>query len=197
MSEEALVHSTSVVDEGVLIGRGTRVWHFCHIMPGSRIGEDCVLENYVFVGRGVTIGNGVKIQNQVSIFEGVTLEDGVFCGPSMTFTNVIHPRSFIDCQDEVRPTLARRGATIGANATVLCGVTLGRYSFCGAGSVITHDVPDFGLVYGNPGKLMGWICRCGRTLGSKVDTPPDDLHCTVCERRYRREGDRLIPEGTV
>lgn len=158
------VHPTSVVDEGADIGANTRIWHFCHISAPCRIGPDSSLGQNVFVARAVQIGRNVKIQNNVSVYEGVILEDDVFCGPSMVFTNVMNPRSFVSRKDEYRTTLVRRGASIGANATVVCGVTIGRYAFIGAGSVITRDVPDYALVYGNPARQRGWICKCGEKL---------------------------------
>src|SRR5262249_10260578 len=146
------------------IGIGTRIWHYCHIMPGACIGRNCNLGQNVFVGKGVIIGNNVKLQNNVSVFTGVTIEDGVFCGPSMVFTNVLKPRSEIERKDEFLPSRVRRGATLGANSTIVCGVTIGQYAFVGAGAVVVRDVPDFALVVGNPGRIIGWMCLCGNRI---------------------------------
>ena len=177
------VHPTAVVDEGAIIGDGTRVWHFSHIMPTARIGEGCNLGQNVFVDNNTVIGNGVKIQNNVSVYNGVILEDYVFCGPSMVFTNVINPRSEIERKSEFKTTLVRRGATIGANATIVCGVTIGRYALIGAGAVVTGDVPDYALMIGVPARQAGWISRHGHRL---VDR--DEEGAWVCPQsgwRYR------------
>ena len=160
------IHESSYVDDGAVVGDGTKIWHFCHVMPGAVIGERCNLGQNVVVMPGVRIGNNVKIQNNVSIYEGVELEDDVFCGPSMVFTNVINPRSHVSRKSEYMRTLVRRGATIGANATVVCGVTLGEYAFVGAGAVVTKDVKPFALVTGVPARQVGWMCRCGERLGT-------------------------------
>ncbi len=165
MVEKAyFAHPTAVVDDGAQIGEGTRIWHFSHIMPTARIGERCNLGQNVFVDNNTVIGNGVKIQNNVSVYNGVILEDYVFCGPSMVFTNVINPRSEIERKSEFKTTLVRRGATIGANATIVCGVTIGRYALIGAGAVITGDVPDYALMIGVPARQAGWISRHGHRL---------------------------------
>ncbi len=161
------LHPSSFVDDGVEIGAGTKIWHFCHVMSGARIGGNCVLGQNVFVGRNVVIGNGVKIQNNVSVYEGVILEDNVFCGPSMVFTNVINPRSEIERKTEFKTTLVKRGATFGANCTIVCGVTIGRYAFVGAGAVVTKDVPDYALVVGVPAQQVGWMSRHGHRLVKK------------------------------
>jgi UDP-2-acetamido-3-amino-2,3-dideoxy-glucuronate N-acetyltransferase len=166
-----LVHESSYVDEGVDIAAGTKVWHFSHILPGSRIGEECSIGQNVMIGPSVTIGRDCKIQNNVSLFAGVELEDGVFCGPSCVFTNVINPRAEISRKDEFKATLVRRGATIGANATIVCGVTLGAYCFVGAGAVVTRDVPDFALVAGVPAQRIGWMSRAGARLGADLVCP--------------------------
>ena len=177
------VHETAVVDPDVRIGEGTNIWHFSHILSGSRIGHGCTVGQNVVVGPAVEIGNHCKIQNNVSVYQGVTLEDGVFCGPSMVFTNVFNPRAEIRKMDQVRPTRVRRGATIGANATVVCGVTIGQYAFVGAGAVVTRNVADNALVLGNPARQVGWVCECGERLGI-------DLVCDVCGRAYaERVGD--------
>lgn len=166
MAEKYKVHSSAYVDEGAMIGEGTAIWHFCHIMSGARIGKNCKIGQNVVVHPTAVIGNGVKIQNNVSVYDAVTLEDDVFCGPSCVFTNVINPRSAINrnAPEFFRKTLVKKGATIGANATIVCGVTIGRYAFIGAGAVVTKDVPDHALVYGNPARVKGYACECGETL---------------------------------
>lgn len=157
-------HETAIVDDGARIGKGTRIWHFSHIMPQVKIGENCILGQNVFVANGVTIGNQVKIQNNVSLYTGVVCEDGVFLGPSMVFTNVINPRSFIERKDEYRQTLVKRGATIGANATIVCGNKIGEYALIGAGSVVTREVKPFAVVVGNPARQIGWVSERGIRL---------------------------------
>lgn len=174
------VHESAFVDPGVEIGEGTSIWHTSHILKGSRLGKNCKIGQNVVVGPHVTVGNGVKIQNNVSVYEGVTLEDQVFCGPSMVFTNVFNPRSEIPRMTELRPTLVKRGATLGANSTILCGITIGRYAFVGAGTVVTKDVPDHALVVGNPGQVTGWMCLCG----VKLHVTGDTATCQACERQY-------------
>ncbi len=166
MTDEAgyFAHESAYVDPGAVVGAGTRIWHFCHVMPGAVIGERSSLGQNVVVMPGTRIGNNVKIQNNVSIYEGVILEDDTFCGPSCVFTNVHNPRSHISRKAEYRRTLVRRGTSIGANATIVCGVTLGEYSFVGAGAVVTSDVPDFALMVGVPARRAGWMCQCGERL---------------------------------
>lgn len=178
-------HPTAVIDEGAEIGEGTKIWHFSHIMPQSRMGAHCNLGQNVVISPGVTIGNNVKIQNNVSVYTGVELEDDVFCGPSMVFTNVINPRSHVVRKDEYRRTLVKKGASIGANATVVCGSTLGKYSFVAAGAVVTHDVPDYALVMGVPAERVGWMCYCGVRLPSF----DGEVRCSACKRTYLIEGD--------
>ncbi|OPY92779.1 MAG: UDP-2-acetamido-3-amino-2,3-dideoxy-D-glucuronate N-acetyltransferase [Syntrophaceae bacterium PtaU1.Bin231] len=172
-------HETAVVDEGCHIGAGTKIWHFSHVLKGSRIGENCNIGQNVVIGPDVTIGRGCKIQNNVSVYKGVTLEDGVFCGPSVVFTNIINPRAEISKMDQVRPSLVKKGATIGANATIVCGVTIGVYAFVGAGAVVTKDVPDHALCVGNPARVTGWACACGERL-------PKRTVCKACGRKYKK-----------
>ena len=180
------LHPSSYIDEDVQIGKGTKIWHFCHIMKGARLGRNCKLGQNVHIGSGVQIGNNVKIQNNVSVYTGVILEDDVFCGPSMVFTNIINPRSAIPRNSEefYKRTLAKKGATLGANATIVCGNTLGRCSFVGAGAVVTKDVPDYALVYGNPARIRGWMCECG----IKLEFKNDKAVCKECNKSYVREG---------
>lgn len=187
------VHASSYVDEGAQIGAGTKIWHFCHVMGSAKIGERCNLGQNVFVGADVTIGNNVKIQNNVSLYTGVTVEDDVFLGPSMVLTNVINPRSHVSRKDEYQTTLIRQGATVGANATIVCGVTLGRYCFVGAGAVVTRSVPDYGLVYGNPGRVEGWMCRCGVRLGFETLDGREQAHCPACGERYEKRDNVVTP----
>jgi UDP-2-acetamido-3-amino-2,3-dideoxy-glucuronate N-acetyltransferase len=181
------VHESSYVDEPCQIGDGTRIWHFCHVLKDTTIGEKCNIGQNCVIGPGVAIGNGVKIQNNVSVYPGVTLEDEVFCGPSMVFTNVNTPRSGIVRNDASHwgKTLVKRGATIGANATIVCGHTIGRYAFIGAGAVVTKDVPDHAIILGNPGRIKGWACVCGLRLQGEEPT----LHCPDCGKQYDKEGD--------
>jgi len=182
------VHESAYVDDGAVIGKGTKVWHFSHVMPGAVIGERCNLGQNVVVMPGTRIGNNVKIQNNVSIYEGVHLEDDVFCGPSCVFTNVMNPRSHVSRKHEYRDTLVRRGASIGANATIVCGVTLGEYAFIGAGAVVTSDVPDYALMVGVPARRVGWMCQCGVRLALRAGTAA----CAACGWTYREEDGRLI-----
>lgn len=181
-------HESAFVDAGAQVGAGTRIWHFCHVMPGAVIGQNCSLGQNVVVMNGTRIGNNVKIQNNVSVYEGVELEDDVFCGPSMVFTNVINPRSHISRRGEFRRTLVRKGATIGANATIMCGIALGEYAFVAAGAVVTKDVGSYALMVGVPARRVGWMCRCGVRL-------PDhgEGRCEACGTRYLRRGDRIEP----
>ncbi|MDQ3673225.1 MAG: N-acetyltransferase [Gemmatimonadota bacterium] len=185
----AFVHESAYIDEGASIGDDTRVWHFCHVMGGAVIGDRCSLGQNVVVMNGVKIGSNVKIQNNVSVYEGVELEDDVFCGPSMVFTNVINPRSHISRKNEYKRTLVRRGTTIGANATIVCGVTLGEYAFVGAGTVIVHDVLPYALMVGVPARQLGWMCQCGERL---PDANPG--LCAVCGTRYKLEQGQLRRE---
>ena len=187
---DVFVHETACIDEPVDIGEKTQIWHFSHVMSGVKIGQNCVIGQNVFIGKGAVLGNNVKVQNNVSVYDGVILEDDVFCGPSMVFTNVFNPRSFISRKKEFRKTVVGKGATIGANATIVCGNTIGQYAFIGAGSVVTKDVPDYALVYGNPGKAKGWICQCAVEIVFKSGKAV----CSACGKKYRkdRNGIRLI-----
>jgi len=195
VDDPTFLHPTAVIDPGASIGAGTRVWHFCHVMPGARIGPGCSLGQNVFVGKDVVLGRNCKVQNNVSLYEGVTLEDDVFCGPSMVFTNVHNPRAHVPRKSEFRPTLVRKGATLGANCTVLCGHTVGRYAFVGAGAVVTRDVPDHALVTGIPARRTGWMCACGVRLGKKgkAKGAKAGLACAACGARYRERGGGLAP----
>jgi len=158
------IHPSSVIDEGANIGNGTKIWHFSHLMPGSIVGENCIIGQNVFIDRNVSIGSGVKIQNNVSVYNGVRIENDVFLGPSVVFTNVINPRSFIERKNEFKTTHVKQGATIGANATILCGIEIGAYAMIGAGTVVAKSVPDFALIVGNPGKQIGWVNNNGNKL---------------------------------
>jgi UDP-2-acetamido-3-amino-2,3-dideoxy-glucuronate N-acetyltransferase len=190
---KAFVHESSYVDEGAIIGDDSKIWHFSHIMKGAVIGQRCNLGQNVVVMAGTKIGDNCKVQNNVSIYEGVELEDDVFCGPSMVFTNVINPRSEVSRKHEYMKTLVKRGASIGANATIVCGVTLGEYSFVGAGAVVTRDIKPFALVAGVPARQIGWMCRCGVRLPAPTDHAR--LSCTACGREYSLQNGQLVPNG--
>ena len=180
------VHPSTFVDEPCEIGEGTKIWHFCHIMAGARVGCHCNIGQNVVISPHVKLGDNVRIQNNVSVYTGVILEDDVFCGPSMVFTNVSNPRSHISRKSEYKTTRVKRGATIGANATILCGITIGRYAFVGAGSVVTKDVPDYALIFGNPGRLKGWMCYCGVKLPFACGcVTGKQAMCTACGKLYR------------
>lgn len=182
-------HESAFVDDGAKVGAGTKIWHFCHVMPGAEIGENCSLGQNVVVMPGTKIGNNVKIQNNVSLYEGVILEDDVFCGPSCVFTNVSTPRSHVSRRGEYETTLVKRGAAIGANATVVCGMTLGEYAFIGAGAVVTSDVPAYALMVGVPARRVGWMCNCGERL----HLSNGEGKCERCDLAYRESGGRLEP----
>ncbi|HEX2763422.1 MAG TPA: DapH/DapD/GlmU-related protein [Allosphingosinicella sp.] len=185
-----MIDETAIVDAGAQIGEGTRVWHWVHICAGARIGRGCSLGQNVFVGNRVVIGDNVKIQNNVSVYDDVSIEDDVFCGPSMVFTNVYNPRSAVPRKDEYRRTLVMRGATLGANCTIVCGVTIGRHAFVAAGAVVNKDVPDYALVAGVPGRRIGWMSE----YGERLDLPLSGSGVAVCPGngdRYRLEGDRV------
>ena len=184
-------HETAVIDQPCQIGAGTKIWHFSHLMRDCRIGERCNLGQNVLISSGCVVGNNVKIQNNVSVYSGVTIEDDVFLGPSMVFTNVINPRAYIERKTEYSATLVRRGATVGANATIVCGLTLGEYCLVGAGAVVTRDVAPFATVYGNPARLRGWVCWCGVQLGIapvRAANEAPEITCRECGRTYRRNG---------
>jgi UDP-2-acetamido-3-amino-2,3-dideoxy-glucuronate N-acetyltransferase len=183
------VHPSAIVDDGAVLGGDCRVWHFAHISAGARIGDRCSFGQNVYVGNDVRIGHGVKIQNNVSVYDGVTLEDDVFCGPSMVFTNVYNPRSAVTRKNEYRPTLVRRGATLGANCTIVCGVTIGAHAFVGAGAVVNRDVADFALVVGVPARQSGWMSR----FGERLSLPLNGSGEAVCPHT----GDRYVLEGTA
>ena len=191
------VHESSYIDEGAEIGAGTKIWHFCHVMPRARIGERCNIGQNVLVSPDVTVGNNVKIQNNVSLYTGVVVEDDAFLGPSMVFTNVINPRSHVNRKDQYKTTLVRKGASIGANATIICGVTLGCYCFVGAGSVVTRDVPDHALIYGSPARIHGWMCQCGEQLTFTDQDGGESATCHSCGTAYRKQGQIVSPEGGV
>lgn len=183
------VHPTAIVDDGAVIGDDTRVWHWVHICSQARIGARCSFGQNVFVGNDVIIGDNVKVQNNVSIYDAVTLEDDVFCGPSMVFTNVNNPRSHVSRKNEYRRTVVKRGATIGANATVVCGHTVGEYAFIGAGAVVTRDVMPYALMVGTPAKRIGWMCQCGERLAGSIG----EHDCAACGQRYDIGGNHCTP----
>lgn len=187
MSLGYLVHETAIIDEGAQIGTGTRIWHWVHVCGGARIGENCSFGQNVFVGNDVVIGNNVKVQNNVSVYDAARLDDDVFCGPSMVFTNVYNPRSAITRKNEYRQTHVCRGATLGANCTIVCGITVGEYAFVGAGAVVNRDVPDYALMVGVPAKQRGWMCRCGLQLKGEGDV------CCNCGAAYRIDESTCTP----
>ena len=182
------IHPSAIVDDGAQIGDGSRVWHFAHVCGGARIGKGVSLGQNVFVGNRVAIGDRCKVQNNVSVYDNVTLEEGVFCGPSMVFTNVYNPRSLIERKDEYRDTLVKRGATLGANCTIVCGVTVGAFAFVGAGAVVQRDVPDFALMVGVPARQIGWMSA----FGERLDLPVKGQETVICANT----GDRYVLEGS-
>jgi UDP-2-acetamido-3-amino-2,3-dideoxy-glucuronate N-acetyltransferase len=181
---EAFIHETACVDSGAKIGNGTKIWHFCHVMPGAQIGNNCVLGQNVFMGNQAVLGNGVKVQNNVSLYDSVIIEDDVFCGPSCVFTNVVNPRSFVERKTEYKETRVKKGASIGANATIVCGVTIGEYAFIGAGAVVTKDVKPYALMVGVPAVQKGWVSKVGVVLG-------DNLKCPETGEQYILKNDEL------
>jgi len=182
------IHPTAIVDDGAQIGDGSRVWHWVHVCGGAKIGERCTLGQNVFIGNKVVIGNNVKIQNNVSVYDNVTLEDDVFCGPSMVFTNVYNPRSAVTRKDEYRNTLVKRGTTLGANCTIVCGITIGEYAFIGAGSVVNKDVPDYALMVGVPARQIGWMSRFGERLALPVKGSGEAICANTNERYVLKDG---------
>jgi len=188
MNNETLyfVHESSYVDEGAEIGEGTKIWHFSHIMRGAKIGKNCSIGQNVNIGSSAIIGNGVKIQNNVSVYDDVIIEDDVFCGPSCVFTNVINPRSFIERKHEYKKTIIKKGASIGANATIVCGVTVGEYALVGAGSVVIKNIQPYTTIVGNPSREIGFICQCGNRL-------EENLCCPVCNKKYINDNGIIIP----
>ena len=185
------VHESSYIDDNVEIGEGTKIWHFSHIQSGAKIGKNCRIGQNVNIGNNVVIGNGVKIQNNVSVYEGVILEDYVFCGPSMVFTNIINPRSEFPQRGSefYRNTVVKRGATLGANSTIVCGNTIGKYAFVGAGAIVIKNLPDYALVVGNPAEIIGWMCSCGKKLDlSKKSESNEESICKKCGRKYMKKG---------
>lgn len=187
MEKNYFVHESSFVDEGCEIGKGTKIWHFSHIMKGCKIGENCNIGQNVVISPEVELGNGVKIQNNVSVYTGVICEDGVFLGPSCVFTNVINPRAFIERKNEYRRTIVKKGASIGANATIVCGHDIGRFAFVGAGAVVTKDVPDYALVYGSPATVKGFVCECGE----QMQFHEGKALCKACGKTYTKKGNNV------
>jgi len=191
MADNYFCHESSYIDDGAIIGKETKIWHFSHIMSGAHLGDGCNIGQNVLISVDVTIGNNVKIQNNVSLYTGVIVEDDVFLGPSTVFTNVINPRSHVNRKNEYKKTIIKRGASIGANSTIVCGVILGNYCFVGAGSVVTHDIPDFALVYGNPARLRGWMCQCGTRLLFIPDVQGENAICSQCGDHYAKNGNNV------
>lgn len=190
MNKDFFAHESSYIDEGCSIGSGTKIWHFSHIMNGATIGERCNIGQNVVVSPGVIIGRGVKIQNNVSVYTGVICEDNVFLGPSCVFTNVINPRAFIERKNEYKRTLIKQGASIGANTTIVCGISIGKFSFVGAGAVVTSDVPDYALMYGVPARLHGFVCECG----NKLEFQDGTAVCLKCKKKYIKKYDNKVEE---
>lgn len=191
---EYFAHSSSCIDKDVVVGEGTRIWHFSHVLSGAKIGRNCIIGQNVCIERDVTIGNRCKIQNNVSVYKGVILEDEVFCGPSCVFTNVYNPRAFVERKNEFRPTLVKQGATIGANSTIVCGATIGKYALIAAGAVVKEDVPDYAMVAGIPARQIGWTCKCGTTLKANGERLKAKGEGTM---KSTANGERLMAKGEV
>ncbi|HZK17739.1 MAG TPA: DapH/DapD/GlmU-related protein [Clostridia bacterium] len=190
--KDYFIHESSYIDEPCKIGKGTKIWHFSHVMQNAKIGEECNIGQNVVISPGVVLGNNVKVQNNVSVYTGVICEDDVFLGPSCVFTNVINPRAFIARKDEYKRTVVKKGATIGANATIVCGYNIGRYAFVGAGAVVTGDIPDYALAVGNPARVVGYVCACGNTLKEYIH----GYICGKCKHTYRLENGVLATGAT-
>ena len=190
MEKNYFVHESSYVDEGCQIGEGTKVWHFSHIMKGCTMGKRCNIGQNVVISPDVVLGDGCKIQNNVSVYTGVICEDGVFLGPSCVFTNVMNPRAFIERKNEYRKTTLKKGASVGANATIVCGHDIGKYAFVGAGSVVTRDVPDYAMVYGSPAKVKGYVCQCG----DKLHFTDGKATCAACGKEYKMNDNKKVEE---
>jgi len=194
MSKDYFVHESSIVEEGATIGPGTKIWGNSQVFSGAEIGKDCTIARHVDIGPKVSVGDKCKIQNNVSLFTGVTIEDRVFIGPSAVFTNISTPRAFVDRKAIFKPTLVKEGASIGANATILCGNTIGRYALIGAGAVVTKSVPDYALVYGNPARQQGWVCECGEVLTNQISTQQETrLTCKGCDAEYTQNKNKFVP----
>lgn len=187
--KDYFVHESSYIDEPCEIGQGTKIWHFSHIMKDCKIGKKCNIGQNVVISPGVILGNNVKVQNNVSVYTGVICEDDTFLGPSCVFTNVINPRSFIERKEEYKQTIVKKGASIGANATIVCGYNIGRYAFIGAGTVVTKDVPDYALVVGNPARIIGYVCECG----NRLQEIKNQYKCNICNKEYEMINENLIP----
>lgn len=188
MNKDYFVHKSSYIDEPCEIGKGTKIWHFSHVMQNAKIGENCNIGQNVVISPNVVIGNNVKIQNNVSVYTGVICEDDVFLGPSCVFTNVINPRAFIERKNEYKKTIVKKGASVGANATIVCGHNIGSYAFVGAGAVVTKDVPDYALVIGTPAKVVGYVCKCG----NKLEKINNIYKCSICSKEYILANENLI-----
>jgi UDP-2-acetamido-3-amino-2,3-dideoxy-glucuronate N-acetyltransferase len=189
-NKKYFIHHSATAEEPCEIGDGTKIWRYSHIMKGAKIGNNCQIGQNVFIGSRAILGNGIKVQNNVSIYDCVILEDDVFCGPSMVFTNVINPRSHVPRKDEFKNTIVKRGATMGANSTIICGVSIGEYAFIGAGAVVTKDVPPYALVYGNPARINGWMCSCG----VKLEFREKEAACRECSKKYVKEDKTSLTE---
>jgi len=190
LEKDVKVHESAYVDQPCKIGKGTRIWHYSHVMAGSELGENCNIGQNVVISPDVKLGKNVKVQNNVSLYTGVICEDDVFLGPSMVFTNVLNPRSHVSRRNEYQTTIVRKGATIGANSTIVCGREIGQYAFIGAGAVVTKTIPAYALMLGNPGRLKGWVCNCG----VKLEFSGSKAKCSACGRSYKKDGDNVSEE---